>query len=426
MFGNIHRKLILRLGLAWILLSAVLGTGIYLIEHEKIDNFVMSLAEIESNKFLADEINLLVDLTPEKVAILRQKSQEHLSAGGFSIIEFYDRNKKQIVELSRDDTEKLESKMNLLKHDRLMTEDMQYEKIHIDDQMFIRVLTPLRTTNGRIVGYFEGAYQVDRRIMNDIRERVLFSLIQVVITVLISTVVLYPIIVALNKGLIKYSADLSSANMGILEVLGSAIAKRDSDTSSHNYRVTIYAVRLAESMHLNGEVIQALIKGAFLHDVGKIAISDNILLKPGKLTDEEFEIMKTHVEHGVEIIGSYAWLRDAEKVVRYHHEKFSGEGYSNGLKGAAIPIAAKIFSVIDVFDALTSKRPYKEPFSFEKSMHIINEEREKHFDPAILDAFNEVGESIFHEIHEADETYLRDTVQTLISKYFDSDLLAKT
>lgn len=425
MFGNLHRKLIIRLALAWLLLSVVIGTGIYLIEHEKIDGFVAGLAANELKKFIADEMKYLDNLIPSNVTILRLKSQERLSAEGFSIIGIYDENKKQIIELFREDTEKLKFKMNLLKHDRLMTENVQYEKFHIDDQMFVMVLTPLKTTDGRIVGYFEGAYRVDPRIMKDISERVLFSLIQVVITVLIATVVLYPIIIALNKGLIKYSIDLSKANMGMLEVLGSAIAKRDSDTNIHNYRVTIYAVRLAEAMHLNREEVQALVKGAFLHDVGKIAISDNILLKPGKLTEEEFEIMKTHVEHGVEIIGSYAWLQDAEKVVRYHHEKFSGTGYGNGLKGDGIPVAAKIFAVIDVFDALTSKRPYKEPFSFEKSMHIINEERGKHFDPVILDVFNGVCRFMFDEIHGADEAYLRATVQKLINKYFDSDPLAK-
>ena len=425
MFGNIHKKLILRLALAWFILSIVIGTVIYFIEHEKIDDFVVGLAENESKKFIADEMKYLDNLTPSNFAILRQKSQEHLLAGGFSIVEFYDKDKKQIIELSRKDTEELEFKMNLLKHARLMTETTQYEKFHIDAQMFVRVMTPLKTTNGRIVGFFEGAYRVEPRIMKDIRERVLFSLIQVVITVLISTVVLYPIIIALNKGLIKYSIDLSNANMGMLEVLGNAIAKRDSDTNEHNYRVTMYAIRLAEAMNLNREEIQELVKGAFLHDVGKIAISDNILLKPGKLTEEEFEVMKTHVVHGEEIIGSYAWLQDAVKVVRNHHEKYSGTGYMNGLKGEAIPVTAKIFAAIDVFDALTSKRPYKEPFSFEKSMQIINEGRGNHFDPVILDAFNKIARSIYNEIHEVDEKYLRDAVREIINNYFNTDPLAK-
>jgi HD-GYP domain-containing protein (c-di-GMP phosphodiesterase class II) len=230
--------------------------------------------------------------------------------------------------------------------------------------------------------------------------------------------VLYPVIIALNKDLIKYSMDLSNANMGMLEVLGNAIAKRDSDTNEHNYRVTIYAIRLAETMALNRKEIQELVKGAFLHDVGKIAISDNILLKPDKLTEAEFEVMKTHVVHGEDIIGSYAWLADAVNVVRNHHEKYAGKGYMNGLKGMDIPVTARIFAAVDVFDALTSKRPYKEPFSFDKSMRILNEGRGEHFDPAIIDAFNRIIRPVYDEIHESDEKYLRDTVRAIINRYF--------
>lgn len=419
MFGNIHKKLILRLALAWLSLSLFIGTVVYFIEHEKIDDFVVALAEDDSKDFLADEIKYLDDLTPSNIAILRQKTEEHLLTGGFSIVEFYDKDKQLVIELSRKGFEKLELEMNKLKHTLLMTENTQYQKIHIDNQMFIRVITPLKTTNGKIAGYFEGAYMVEPQIMKDINGRVLFSLIQVIITVLISTVVLYPIIIALNKSLKKYALDLSNANMGMLEVLGNVIAKRDSDTNEHNYRVTIYAIRLAEALGLNREDIQGLTKGAFLHDVGKIAISDNILLKPGKLTEEEFENMKTHVSHGEEIIGSYAWLQDAAKAVRNHHEKYSGTGYMNGLKGDAIPVTAKIFAVIDVFDALTSRRPYKEPFTFEKSMQIVNEGRENHFDPAILDVFNKIAQSLYNEIHEADEKYLRDALRKLINKYFN-------
>ncbi|MBF0317794.1 MAG: HD domain-containing protein, partial [Nitrospirae bacterium] len=135
--------------------------------------------------------------------------------------------------------------------------------------------------------------------MNDIRNLILYSLLHVIIAVFATTVLLYPIIISMNKDLIKYSAGLADANIGILRALGGAIAKRDSDTHIHNYRVTIYAVRLAETMGVESASIVSLIKGSFLHDAGKIAISDNILLKPGKLTDDEFNQMKTHVQHGV-------------------------------------------------------------------------------------------------------------------------------
>ena len=118
-----------------------------------------------------------------------------------------------------------------------------------------------------------------------------------------------------------------------MEVLGSAIAMRDADTHLHNYRVTVYAIRLAEALGLSKPDIQRLIAGAFLHDVGKIGISDTILLKPpGRLTAQEFQVMRTHVLLGVDIIAKADWLRGARDVVEFHHEKFDGSGYMKGLK----------------------------------------------------------------------------------------------
>jgi HD-GYP domain-containing protein (c-di-GMP phosphodiesterase class II) len=109
-------------------------------------------------------------------------------------------------------------------------------------------------------------------------------------------------------------------------------------------------------------------KGACLHDLGKISISDTILLKPGKLSPEEYEIIKTHPRHGAEIIVKYAWLQDAMDVVKHHHEKFNGSGYPTGLSCDSIPRAARIFTIIDVFDALTSPRPYREPLLLDRAM----------------------------------------------------------
>src|SRR5690606_25377678 len=109
--------------------------------------------------------------------------------------------------------------------------------------------------------------------------------------------------------------------------------------------------------------MHALIKGALLHDVGKIGVSDGILLKPGRLTDDEFKEMRRHVEYGYDIVGPVRWLSDACDVVRHHHEKYDGSGYDGKLSNGQIPLAARIFAIADVFDALTSRRPYKEPMT---------------------------------------------------------------
>lgn len=418
MFESIHKKLIFRLSLAWCCLSVLIGATVYFIEHEKIDNFVVGLATEKSKEFLSEEIDCINSPIPANIEALRQRSMENLLKGNFIIVEFYNKNKKPVIEIAKPEMELVEKVLNEKKHGLLMTDTTQYEKIHINEQLFVRVISPIKKEGDAIAGYFEGIYEVEARVMSDINSRVLFSLLQVIIALLIASVVLYPVIISLNKSLLKYSLDLSNANIGMLEVLGNAIAKRDSDTNDHNYRVTIYSIRLAEAIGLSKTKIEELVKGAFLHDVGKIGISDNILLKPGKLTNEEFEIMKTHVAHGEEIIRDYAWLKDAVNVVSNHHEKYAGTGYLNGLKGEEIPVTARLFAIIDVFDALTSKRPYKKAFSFEESMRILNEGRGEHFDPVLLDEFKKIAEGLYEELHGADEASLKKSLRLLIDKHF--------
>jgi putative nucleotidyltransferase with HDIG domain len=212
---------------------------------------------------------------------------------------------------------------------------------------------------------------------------------------------------------------LLNANLEMLELLGAMIAKRDSDTSEHNYRVTIYAVRLAEAVGLDMAEIRSLVKGAFLHDIGKIAIPDGILLKPGRLDEREFATMRTHVEHGLEIISKSSWLRDAMDVVSHHHEKYDGSGYSMGLAGEAIPLSARIFAIVDVFDALTSRRPYKEAMSVAESMAIITASSGTHFAPELVDIFSPLAPRLYDELSRLDEQTLVKSMRELIASYFE-------
>ena len=130
--------------------------------------------------------------------------------------------------------------------------------------------------------------------------------------------------------------------------------------------------------------------------------------------------MQTHVSHGVDIVCRYAWLIQAADVVRYHHEKFDGSGYEVSLKGHDIPINARIFSVADVFDALTSRRPYKEPFTLEDAIRILTEGRGSHFDPALVDSFAGIADPLYEEISGADDKLLENKLDGLIDRYFST------
>ena len=167
----------------------------------------------------------------------------------------------------------------------------------------------------------------------------------------------------------------------------------------------MYADQLTEAY------IQDVVNSAPLHDVGKIQVSDTILNKPGKLTDEEFEIMKTHTTDGAEIISraidtvseeNSGYLKEAMNLAHYHHEKWHGQGYPCGLAGEDIPLSARVMAVADVFDALVSKRSYKEGFPFEKAMDIIREGSGNHGDPKVVNAFVNAQD----EVHRVMNTYM--------------------
>lgn len=221
-----------------------------------------------------------------------------------------------------------------------------------------------------------------------------------------------------NGLLIGMHHDLLESNLQMVKALGSAIAERDYGTSEHNFRVTIYSVRLAESVKLEKDSIQALIKGSFLHDIGKIGIRDNTLLKPGQLSEAEYEDVKRHVLLGRNIIGDVRWLEDAVGVVLHHHERWDGRGYPHGLAGEDIPLNARIFTVADVFDALTSTRPYKAPLTYSETMAEMIFECGKRFDPVLFKSFTEISEELYTRLLPCGHAALEDILLKIINQYF--------
>jgi putative two-component system response regulator len=185
------------------------------------------------------------------------------------------------------------------------------------------------------------------------------------------------------------TAELEESRLEILERLSLAAEYRDDDTGAHTQRVGITSAMLAETLRLADSEVQCIRRAAPLHDIGKIGIPDAILLKPGKLTPPEFEIMKTHTTIGAKMLsGSQSqFLQRAEEIALFHHERWDGNGYSPGLHGDLIPLNGRIVAVADVFDALTHDRPYKQAWNLEDAIAEIRSQRGKQFDPEIVDAF---------------------------------------
>ena len=168
-----------------------------------------------------------------------------------------------------------------------------------------------------------------------------------------------------------------------------AAEHRDPETGGHIRRMAHYAQHIARVLGLSDEQQELLLAAAPMHDVGKVGTPDAILLKPGRLTEDEFEIMKLHTSIGYEVLraGSSPLLQAAAEIALTHHEKFDGSGYPRGLAGEAIPLFGRIAAVADVFDALTSERPYKKAWTVERAIQLLRDGRGKHFDPRCVDAF---------------------------------------
>jgi putative nucleotidyltransferase with HDIG domain len=204
------------------------------------------------------------------------------------------------------------------------------------------------------------------------------------------------IISARTRSLRATMQDLERSYDFTLEAMGDALDLRDAETEGHSRRVTAYSIALAQAIGLDPEQLRTIARGAFLHDIGKIATPDSILLKPGKLDAEEIAIMREHCARGYEMVRKIPFLRDASEIVYAHQETFDGSGYPRGLRDAAIPLGARIFAVADTLDAMTSDRPYRKGLSFAQARAEIIRCTGTQFDPRIVEVFLSLPEELWN------------------------------
>ncbi|NMB55599.1 MAG: HD domain-containing protein [Leptolinea sp.] len=191
----------------------------------------------------------------------------------------------------------------------------------------------------------------------------------------------------MNIDLIQANENLTSAYDATIESLAMALNLRDYETEGHSRRVTALTLHLAKILGFSGEELVNIHRGTLLHDIGKLGVPDNILRKPGLLTDEERKIMQQHPVFAYDLLKSINYLRSALDIPHLHHEKWDGSGYPYGLSREQIPLSARLFAIVDVFDALTSDRPYRKAWTKEEAIEYIKGQRGKHFDPHIVDVF---------------------------------------
>ncbi|HEY6132461.1 MAG TPA: HD domain-containing phosphohydrolase [Rubrivivax sp.] len=424
---SITRELVLRMVVAGLLLGAIVGAGTYVLERRRIAAAIEERATL-GVELLRGSVRQLAlstgepwqQVLPRSLARLAQDIPA-IELGRFAYVEVLDVDGRPLA--SAEDA----SLVGLAAPARAGGFKAQVDRLELAPSRdgpgpgVVVVAVPVADRAGARLAQINGVFVISPQVLAAASTRLVLAVLSAVSIVLASTLLIYPIIRRLVRRLSELSMQLLDANLETLQVLGSAIAKRDSDTDAHNHRVTVYSVRLAEASQVDSAVIRRLIKGAFLHDVGKIGVRDDILLKPGRLTPPEFEIMKTHVTHGLDIIARSQWLQDAGEVVGSHHEKYAGTGYLHALRREAIPLTARIFAIADVFDALTSERPYKKPMTVAESMAILNQGAGQHFDPALLSRFETIADDL-HARFASDDDAARNDLAAIIDRYFKADL----
>jgi putative nucleotidyltransferase with HDIG domain len=206
------------------------------------------------------------------------------------------------------------------------------------------------------------------------------------------------LVAARTEQLRQAMTDLERSYDITLEALGDALDLKDAETEGHSKRVTAFTIAIARAMGLSGERIRVIARGAFLHDIGKMAIPDAILRKPGKLTDEERAIMQEHCYRGYQMIRKIPFLAEASDIVYSHQEKFDGTGYPRQLKHDQIPLGARIFAVADTLDAITSDRPYRAAQTTRAALEEINKYSGTQFDPEVVKTVLAMPESIWDDL----------------------------
>jgi cyclic di-GMP phosphodiesterase len=208
------------------------------------------------------------------------------------------------------------------------------------------------------------------------------------------------LVTARTQQLQKAMASLERSYDITLEALGDALDLKDAETEGHSKRVTAFTIAIARHLGLPADQIRVIARGAFMHDIGKMAIPDAILRKPGALSPEEVTIMREHCYHGYQMLRKIPFLQEASDIVYSHQEKFDGTGYPRGLKGEEIPLGSRIFAVADTLDAITSDRPYRPAQSLAAAREEIKKWSGRQFDPEVVHAFVSMPDNIWEDLRK--------------------------
>ncbi|WP_334169901.1 MULTISPECIES: HD-GYP domain-containing protein [Betaproteobacteria] len=410
----------IRLGLAATVVALLAGGVAYSVETYRAEQAALEQATRSAQHFATPAMQMIVSAGRldghDELERLLDKSR-------FVGLQVFDRDGSSVYENWGNSTVSLIDVLRAQTLTRPGGDRIHRTWIEVGSEHLIHVVVPISAGDDRLVGYVRTVSRLDAESVQAQRNQVRTGVLTAIGAVVATALVLYPLMLAMLRRSTDLSRSLLDSNLSLIRSLGNAVAKKDSGTDAHNYRVTLYAIGLAEALKVSAEDISHLVAGAFLHDVGKIGIPDSILLKGGSLTPAELQVMQTHPVLGTEIVTGNPWLQEAAVIIQHHHERLDGKGYPDGLRGEEIPLIARIFAVVDVFDALTSERSYKSPMGFDEAMQIILRESGSHFDSSIVAAFRDIAPALYATITRADPNELQRRLNEALLRYFKLGVL---
>ncbi len=414
---EIHLRLIKRLFTAW-LLSNVIGLAtVAIVEFNKLGPSLTRNAVKESSVFTLLINDYHKNPDEEYLVQMRQLAASALEQTSFILVTLMSPDKEVLASVSLPSATAAEDAFAAKNMMIIVGKHADGGWIFANKRIYHKTAIPVFGSDEKLSGYLTGIYLVSLAESAEIINRFLLSFAICTAAVSLCTLLCYFGFLFMNNHLIRSVGELNRTNIFLIKKLGSALAKSDSQEIDHNARVLLYAMKLAENVKLPLEQRRSLIHGVFLHDIGMLSISPEILVKEDDLDKEELKEIGQHPKEGAELIRKFRWLRNAEKVVRYHHENYDGNGYPDGIKHEKIPMTARIFAIADTFDALTSRRPYKDPLPLDESMAIMEQETGLHFDPVLLSSFLQIAPQLYETITQRNSRELDKDVDRLLKKY---------
>lgn len=414
---EVHLRLIKRLFTAWFLAAVIGLIVVSSVEYKNLGRSLLTSAVKESSAFTLLLASYQEKPEEDHLIELKKMAGTALENTSFILVNLLSTNKEPLISLSLSSADAANKAFDAKGMTIIPGKHADGGWIIANKRIYNKVAIPIFDSGEDLAGYLTGIYLVSLKDTQMILKRFMLSFIICIAGISLCALLCYLGFLFMNNHLIRSVGELNRTNVFLIRKLGTALAKSNSQEQDHSSRVLLYAMKLAEKVKLPSEQKRTLIHGVFLHDIGMLPISPTTLHKEEELEKEELKQVDQHPKEGAALIRKFRWLRNAEKVVRYHHEKYDGTGYPDGVKHEKIPMVARIFSIADTFDALTSQRPYRDPLPLEESLATLEQETGLQFDPVLLSAFLDIAPHLHETIASRTSKELDKEVDKLLKKY---------